>query len=112
MSEYLKAKETCIPVLREFRLDINDYLPDTLGETDYLVDWTIDDCEYVQRRINETANVILSTCMANHNSFELRTLMDNYVEALKNKDIRKCQLLLEEALQTFNMIRIALKAIN
>ena len=112
MSKYLEAKRVCMPALMDFRRDINDYLPDTLGCTDYMVDWQLEDCEHVQRRIDRTIDVILSTCMADHNSYELRTLQSEYVDAIKNKDIRKCQLLLEDALRIFNMIRIALKAIK
>lgn len=112
MNKYIEAKNICLPALREFRNDINDHLPDTLGETDYLIDWQLEDCEYVQKCINRTAEIILSTCMADHNSYELHNLMSEYVTAIKNKDIRKCQLLLEKALEIFNMIRIALKAIR
>ena len=112
MSPYIEAKNICRPALLEFRENVDMYLPDTPGESDYLVEWDLDDCETVQRRINETIDVILSTCMANHVSYELHNIRRDYAEAIKNSDIRKCQSLRNKVILEFRKILIALKAIK
>ena len=112
VSKYQEAKQKCLEALREFRCDVNDHLPDTAGGDDYYINWTLEDCEYIQRCINRAIGVILSTCMADHVSYEFHTIQNTYATALKEKDINKCRRVLNGVMEEFAMIHAACKAIS
>lgn len=112
MSRYIEAKKKCLEALWEFRCDINDLLPDTAGGDDYYTGWTSEDCEYVQRCIDRTVGVILSTCMYDHVAQEMWQIKNDYEAAIKEKDIRKCQLALNKAMEEFAIVHTCCKAIK
>ena len=112
MSQYIEAKHKCLTELRKFRCDVNDHLPDEPNGDKYLIDWTLEDCGYIQRCINRTIGVILSTCMHDHVAQELWQIQDAYESAMKDKDIRKCQLALNKAMAEFAIVHACCKAIK
>lgn len=112
MSKYIEAQSKCLEALGEFRYDINDHLPDEPNGDKYLIDWTLEDCGYVQRCIDRTIGVILSTCMHDHVAQELWQIQDAYAAAIKDKDIRRCQQVLNLAMKELAIVHACCKAIK
>ena len=114
-NKYLSARRICLDALREFRCEVNEYLPDN-PEGPVLVftgagEWDQDGCSYIQRCINRVVDTILSTCMADHVSYDLHMVQDTYNQALKEKDVQRCQRALLDFMEEARIIHAACKAI-
>lgn len=109
---YLRDAQKCLDALWVFLGDVNDYLPDTPNGDDYYYEWTLESCEYIQDCINRTIYSILSTCMRDHVTYELSEIQNAYNAALKDKDVRRCQRLLNKAMKEFAIIHTVCKQIK
>lgn len=107
---YVEAKRICKNALNEFRFDINDWLPEDDGSFQF--EWNIDDCESVQKYVNNVVGVILSTIMAKHVSYELRDSRVRFAAAIEEKNIPACQNILKDAMKDLQTVFFALDAIS
>lgn len=107
---YVEAKRICKDALNEFRFDINDWLPEDDGSFQF--EWNIDDCESVQKYVNNVVGVILSTIMAKHVSYELRDSRVRFAAAIEEKNIPACQNILKDAMKDLQTVFFALDAIS
>ena len=105
---YQMALETCDREIFYLWGSINDFLPDANGE--YLEEWTMSDCEYIQKRFKETADVILGTELADHCTCELTTALDAYDKvvdaAKKTADVSRCKVAAIHCVDVFHEIRM------
>ena len=104
MSEYREALEKCDLAIFNLWGAINDLLPDANGI--YLEDWTLSDCEYLQKEFHEAANNIFSSVLTNHFSYEVRHALNMFDSALEKKDIAQCKVGCRECCKVFHEIRI------
>lgn len=112
--KYLSAKRICLDALQVFRCDVNDYLPDNPHSTDLIftgADWDAGDCNYIQRCIDRVVDAVLSTCMADHCSYDLHIVQDAYTKAAKKKDIPLCQRALLDFMEEVRIVHAACKSI-
>ena len=113
-NKYHSAKRICLDALWDFRCDVNEYLPDNPESADLVftgADWDLKACAYIQHCIDRVVDIILSTCMADHVSYELHCCQDAYAAALKEKDIRRCQRALLDFMDEARIIHAVCKAI-
>lgn len=104
MSEYFEALETCDCAIFDLWGAINDLLPDYKGE--YLEEWSLGDCEYINNQLHSTADTILSTVMRDHCAYEVHRAIDAWDNAYKNKNIPACKAAFEKCCGEFRRIRI------
>lgn len=104
MSEYREALEKCDLAIFNLWGAINDLLPDNAGN--YLEEWTLADCEYLQKEFHIAANSIFSSVLTNHFSYEVRNSLNMFDSALEKKDIKQCKSRCLECCKVFHEIRI------
>ena len=113
MNTYLTDLKSCNSAILDFREEIDDLLPDWKGE--YYIEWTLQECKYIKKEIDDVANTILSTKMVDHCAYEVTEVSRKYNDALsiaeKTGDFTACKTALLYAVDEFNIIRaVCIKA--
>lgn len=106
---YYDSAITCLTALKDFRDEINDYLPDTAGGDNYEYPWDLNDARYVYKTMSSLHDRILDTEMKDHNAFELHNIAREYTECLKKEDISGCQKVLNKAMKEYALLFQAYK---
>lgn len=94
-NKYIEASRICREALREFKHNVNEYLPDNPESMNLVFagagKWDLEACQYIQGQISSVVDTILSTCMSEHCAYDLRIVQEAYASAVKAKDIGRCQ---------------------
>ena len=119
-TNYKESIKITKQALKEFRDDIDYYLPDSWETGKYAYPWQVSDEEdtpkIVYSIISDAVHKILETDMANHIAAELRNILNEYKTAMEVEDVNNriivCQGVLHRVMDEFSMISLVCNTVK